>query len=98
MSDPAPRTPHLAFRTYVGLSILLLLAFLWRIREARHYLGMRTGVVWLFVILTAVPMSLTVANVGTLFRLRLQFLIPLLLLMCVVDIPEFYRRLAARVH
>ena len=80
----------------VGLIYLLLLAFLLRIREARKYVGIRTGIVLVFVALTAIPMSLTVANLGTLFRLRLQFLIPLLLLMCVVDVLGFYRRLLTR--
>ena len=82
----------------VLLIYLLVFAFFGRMREARKYLGIRTGVVLVFVALTAIPMSLTVANLGTLFRLRLQFLIPLLLLMCVVDVLGFYRRILARIH
>ena len=82
----------------VLLIYLLVFAFFGRMREARKYLGIRTGVVLVFVALTAIPMSLTVANLGTLFRLRLQFLIPLLLLICVVDVLGFYRRILARIH
>jgi len=43
------------------------------------------------ILLIAVSMSLVVANLGTLFRLRLQFLLPLLLVIAVGDPVGIYR-------
>lgn len=45
-----------------------------------------------FAFATAVPISLVVANLGTLFRLRLLFLLPLLLVVGVGDPVRAYRR------
>ena len=61
-------------------------------REVRRSLGIQTVAIWCFIVFIAVPMSLTVANLGTLFRLRLQFVLPLAVLACLVDIPGLYRR------
>ena len=66
--------------------------------EFRRFFSMPVAVILLFVVLVAVPMSLTVANVGTLFRLRLQFLLPLWILACLVDTPEAYRSTAQRLR
>ncbi len=45
-----------------------------------------------FVLATAVPLSLVVANLGTLFRLRLLFLLPLLIVAAVGDpVPSLQR-------
>ena len=45
----------------------------------------------------AIPLSLVVANLGTLFRLRLLFLLPLLLVAAAADPIDLYRRLGQRV-
>ena len=45
-----------------------------------------------FVVFTAVTLGLTVANVGILFRLRLQFLIPLFIIIGIGGVPAFYQR------
>ena len=47
------------------------------------------------VLATLVPVSLVVANLGTLFRLRLLFMLPLLIIIAVGDPIERYRRLIA---
>ncbi|MBI2094294.1 MAG: hypothetical protein HYT88_06210 [Candidatus Omnitrophica bacterium] len=47
---------------------------------------------FLFVLVMAIPMSLTVANLGTLFRLRLQFLLPFLILVSVSEPQSIYQR------
>lgn len=47
----------------------------------------------LFVLITAVAMTFVVANLGTLFRLRLQFLLPLLIIAAAGDPLGGYRRL-----
>lgn len=52
-----------------------------------RYRRLSLCVILLFVTIVAVPMSITVVNLGTLFRLRLQFLLPLLLLACLVWAP-----------
>ena len=80
------------------LIYLLLVGCLCRWRELRPYLGAQTAVLGCFILLVAVPMALTVANLGTLFRLRLQFLMPLLVLISVVDIPQFYLGLPGRLR
>lgn len=71
-------------RTLAGLEMLLLyflmpavLSGVWSVLKQRRPEGV---LLVAFVLLTAVPLSLVVANVGTLFRLRLSFLLPLLLL------------------
>ena len=46
--------------------------------------------VLMFILLTAIPISLVVANMGTLFRLRLQFLLPLLLFTALGDPLKSY--------
>jgi len=48
---------------------------------------------FIFVALTASLLALTVANLGTLFRLRLQFLLPLLIMVGIGGLPGPYRRL-----
>ena len=54
------------------------------------------------VLMTAIPISLVIANFGTLFRVRLLFLMPLLLLAAAGHPLELYRRwfrlVMARVH
>ena len=45
-----------------------------------------------FILLTAIPISIVVANLGTLFRLRLLFLLPLLLVAAGGDPIGVYRR------
>ncbi len=77
------------FRTLASIEValvyLLLLDVLLRPRDLRKSLGPQMAIVWLFIVLMIVPMSLTVANLGTLFRLRLQFLMPLMLLVSSAD-------------
>lgn len=46
-----------------------------------------------FIALTAVSLGLTVANVGTLFRLRLQFVLPLIIVTGISELPGPYKRL-----
>lgn len=46
-----------------------------------------------YILLVAVPLSLVVANLGTLFRLRLVFLLPLLLIAAAGDPVSLYQRL-----
>ena len=66
----------------VLLIYLLFVGCVVRIRHLRSVLSLQAMAIWCFVFLVAVPMGITVANVGTLFRLRLQFLFPLILLLC----------------
>lgn len=61
---------------------LLLLAGLTRLTRRARRLDPSAMAILVFCGLLVVPMSLTVANVGTLFRLRLQFLLPLTVLLC----------------
>jgi hypothetical protein len=71
-------------RTLAGLEMLLVYLLIpWLLRGLREVLRARqpAGLMLLaFIGLTAVPISLVVANVGTLFRLRLLFLLPLLII------------------
>lgn len=73
----------------------LVVGFLLRMVDVRR-LGMQSAAVLLFVLLSAIPMGMIVANLGTLFRLRLQFLLPLVMLLCGVDIWRGYRQLYQR--
>jgi hypothetical protein len=85
-----------AFRVFTAIEAVLIYflvgGFLLRIAEVRR-LGTQPAAVLLFVLLSAIPMCLIVANLGTLFRLRLQFLLPLVMLLCGVDIWSGYRQL-----
>ncbi len=51
-----------------------------------------------FVLFGLLAISLVVANLGTLFRLRLQFLLPLLIVVAAGDPPRIARRLARRLR
>ncbi len=51
----------------------------------------------LFIIGTAVPLSVVLANLGTLFRLRLLFFLPLLTVVAVGDPGRLYARLFQRI-
>lgn len=92
------RTRHLrAFAAAEMLLIYLLVGgLLVRLRQFHRHPGVLTGALGFFILVTMLLMGLTVANVGTLFRLRLQFLLPLLLLGCLVGVPDAYRRGLAR--
>ena len=46
----------------------------------------------LFVSITAIVHGLAVPNIGILFRLRLQFLIPLFILISIAGLPDIYQR------
>ena len=46
----------------------------------------------LFIAITAIVHGMTVANIGILFRLRLQFLIPLFILIGISGLPDIYQR------
>ena len=74
------------------LIYLLLGGVLLSLPELHKHLGVHTAVLLSFVLLVAIPMSLTVANLGTLFRLRLQFLLPLWVVVALLDIVGGYRR------
>ena len=54
-----------------------------------------SGILLGFVVFTAVALGLTVANVGILFRLRLQFLIPLFIIIGIGGVPAVYQRFFA---
>ena len=84
-------------RLFSGLEMLLLYLLLpvaaigvWQVIQSRRREGLLLTV---FVFLTAVALSLVVANIGTLFRLRLVFLLPGLLLVGAGDPRRFYGRL-----
>jgi len=76
------------------LIYLLLIGFVARSAHLRWYAGRHIAIILLFATIVAVPMCLSVPNIGTLFRLRLQFLLPLFLLVCLVGVPGVYRRTA----
>lgn len=59
---------------------VLAVLFLLGLPTMRRRWDLRVVVLAAFAVLIALPMCLTVANVGTLFRLRLQFLLPFVLL------------------
>lgn len=72
-------------RSFVAVEMVPLYA-LWclmafQLRRWRRFPPLPAAVLACFVFFIAVPMSLTVANAGTLFRLRLQFLLPMIVLM-----------------
>lgn len=85
-----------AFRIFTALEALLmyvlLAGFLLRVPHWRRYVNVQTGTVLLFVVISAIPMCLVVANLGTLFRLRLQFVLPLIVLLCGADVWSGYRQ------
>ena len=90
-----------AFRTLTALETLLmyvlLAGLLFRASQVRRYTSVQTVTVLLFIVVSAIPMGLVVANLGTLFRLRLQFLLPLMMLLCVVDVWSGYRQVLQQV-
>lgn len=63
----------------VALVYLLVLPILWGVWSLLRGRRAEGLFVLAFIFLTAVPVSLVVANLGTLFRLRLLYLLPLLL-------------------
>ena len=89
------------FRSFAAfesvLVYLLIIGAALRVRDLRRAWDPRAAPVLLFVILVAIPMAIVVANLGTLFRLRLQYLLPFVLLLCLADLPDVYRRLTERV-
>jgi len=70
-------------RTFAGLEMVflyLLLPAMWvGTRKLVASRRVEAYVLLAWILLTAVPLSLVVANVGTLFRLRLAFVLPLLI-------------------
>jgi hypothetical protein len=87
------------FRSFAVVETLLfylvILGAACQWRAWRMAIGIRTAPAWAFVLLLAVPLSLVVANLGTLFRLRLQFLLPLLLLLALTEPFAPYRAVTA---
>ena len=81
----------------VLLIYFLLAGVLFRLRVIRGALELQTVIVMVFILLIAIPMALAVANVGTLFRLRLQFLLPFVLVVCLADVSSLYRHGIERV-
>ena len=88
-------------RSLAGIESLLvyflvpfLIAGIWLVIRQRRP---ECLLVFLFAASLAVSMSLVVANLGTLFRLRLQFLLPLLLIGAAADPWAFYGRLFQKV-
>ena len=75
---------------------LILAGFVWRIPRFRQCVRAQMVMVLLFISITIIPLSLIVANLGTLFRLRLQILLPLIIVACLVDVPGLYRDGAGR--
>lgn len=78
-----------ALRTWTALETLLMYVLLaglaFRVPKARLSLSLSTFTVLLFIAVSAVPLTLVVANLGTLFRLRLQYVLPLIILLCGLD-------------
>jgi len=98
--DSGGRTKHL--RIFAAAEMLLIYVFLagaiFCVPRYRRCLEIPAFGLLLFILLMMVLMGLTVANLGTLFRLRLQFLLPLLLLGCLVGVPDVYRRGAGQLR
>jgi hypothetical protein len=73
-----------AFRQVAGMEVLLLLCLTpWLLRGVIRGLRSRRDSAWLLIAyagLVAALMGITVTNIGILFRLRLQFLLPLLVI------------------
>jgi len=88
-------------RTFAGAEMVLfyllipwLLAGTWKLVKRRRADGY---FLLAFIVGLMVPVSLVVANLGTLFRLRLLFLLPLLVVAAQADPVAFYRRVCRRV-
>ena len=84
-------------RAFAGIEMVLLYLFLpgivlgvWRLVKQHRPEGL---FVLAFIVLTAVALSLVVANLGTLFRLRLVFLLPLLVVAAMGEPLQVYRRI-----
>ncbi|MDP3722456.1 MAG: tetratricopeptide repeat protein [Candidatus Omnitrophota bacterium] len=87
-------------RMFSGLEMLLLylmLPVMWV--GARRFVASRrveAYVLLVWILLVAVPLSLVVANMGTLFRLRLAFVLPLLIVAAEGKPHEMWSRMIAR--
>jgi hypothetical protein len=87
------------FRAFAALEMILLYGLLpgfaascWAQRRRRET---ASWLLFSYALLSAAALGLTIANIGTLFRLRLQFLLPLVILACASEaFPRPYQRLA----
>jgi hypothetical protein len=86
-------------RTFAGIEMLVIYLLLpgilvgvWKTVRQRDAAGL---FLLAFTLLLACVLSLVVANLGTLFRLRLQFLLPLIMLAPIGHPLSVYRRLYA---
>lgn len=88
-------------RTWTALEALLmyvlLAGLLFRMPKMRSHLNIDMLTLLLFILVSAVPLSLVVANLGTLFRLRLQYVLPLIILLCGLDVWGRFRDVFQRV-
>ena len=76
----------------VLLLYILLPCLLFSIFGVLYGKWQRGGVILIFATIMAILLGLTIANIGILFRLRLQAMVPILIIIGVGGVPKLYKR------